>query len=479
MRILHVAAECYPAAKAGGLGDVAGALPKYLQNEGHDAAVIIPGYHLPWILKHTWEERFEGMVRMGGVQVPFRILELIDADLGFTLFSVDVPGLFDRNGIYNDPETGYGYSDEVERYIVFQQAVLKFVQHIGGIDILHCHDHHTGLIPFMVKYCPEYRNLNSIPTIFTIHNGQYHGAFAWDKAYLLPWYDAEARGLLEWSNWINPMAAAIKCCWRLTTVSNGYLEELQHNANGLESLLRQERMKSAGIVNGIDSEVWNPSADPMIAKQLEHDVQAYKAANKAVITSRFQVNPDLPLITFIGRLVYEKGADLLPEAIARFLYEGGQASFVVLGTGDPRIREAIVQLKHQFVNYFDTSIEYNETLSHQLYAGSDFLVMPSRVEPCGLNQLYAFRYGTIPIVRTTGGLAETVRDISEQDGNGLRFNDLSVEAISNSFHRAAMLANDADLLDHMRQHILNLDFSWEKATQHYIRIYQSLKIPTA
>jgi starch synthase len=479
MRILHVTAECYPAAKAGGLGDVAGALPKYLNNDGHDCAVIIPGYHTPWILKHTWEERFAGSTRMGGVQVPFRVLEVVDADLGFTLFSVDVPGLFDRNGVYNDPETGYGYADEVERYIAFQQAVLRFVQNMGGIDILHCHDHHTGLIPFMVKHCPEFRDLSSIPTVFTIHNGQYHGAFAWDKAFLLPWFDAEARGLLDWANWINPMATGIKCCWRLTTVSNGYLEELQHNANGLESLLRQERMKSAGIVNGIDSQVWDPSNDPMITAKLGHDVKAYKAANKATIASRFQINPELLLITFIGRLVYEKGADMLPEAIARFLYEGGKAAFVVLGTGDPRIREAIVNLKHHFVNYFDTSIEYNETLSHQLYAGSDFLVMPSRVEPCGLNQLYAFRYGTIPIVRTTGGLAETVRDISEQDGNGLRFNDLSVEAISNSFHRAVSLANDADLLDNMRQHILNLDFSWEKATEHYIRLYQSLKIPTA
>jgi len=149
------------------------------------------------------------MIRLNNVQVPFHVMECESNELGFSLFSVDIPGLFDRNGIYADANSGMPYSDEVERYIAFQQAVLKFIQHIGGIDIIHCHDHHTGLIPFMVKHCPEYRSLASIPTVFTIHNGQYHGSFSWDKAYLLPWYDAQARGLLDWDNRINPMATAI------------------------------------------------------------------------------------------------------------------------------------------------------------------------------------------------------------------------------------------------------------------------------
>ncbi len=478
MRILHVAAECYPAAKAGGLGDVVGALPKYLELASQEAAVIIPGYHLPWILNQSWNRVFSGMIRLNNVQVPFHVMECESNELGFSLFSVDIPGLFDRNGIYADANSGMPYSDEVERYIAFQQAVLKFIQHIGGIDIIHCHDHHTGLIPFMVKHCPEYRSLASIPTVFTIHNGQYHGSFSWDKAYLLPWYDAQARGLLDWDNRINPMATAIKCCWRLTTVSNGYLNELQYQANGLEVLLRQERMKSTGIVNGIDNKVWNPSTDPMIAFPLQGDLNKYKKKNKIELKKHFKFEEDRPLITFIGRLVYEKGADLLPDAISKFLYEGGKASFVVLGTGDPGIRDAFLRIKPFFENYFDTSIQYNEKLSHQLYAGSDFLVMPSRVEPCGLNQLYGFRYGTIPIVRSTGGLAETVIDISEPGGNGLKFNDLTIDAMCNSFHRAADIFNQNEALATIRQQILNLDFSWEKAALYYIQIYQSLKNPT-
>ncbi len=478
MRILHVAAECYPAAKAGGLGDVVGALPKYLELASQEAAVIIPGYHLPWILQQNWNRVFSGTIRLNNQQVPFHVMECDSEELGFSFFSVDIPGLFDRNGIYADPASGMPYADEVERYIAFQQAVLKFIQHIGGIDIIHCHDHHTGLIPFMVKHCPEYRSLSAIPTVFTIHNGQYHGAFSWEKAYLLPWYDANARGLLDWDNLVNPMATAIKCCWRLTTVSNGYLQELQYQANGLEILLRQERMKSIGIVNGIDTQVWNPSTDSMIAFPYKGDVDSFKKENKLKLKEHFHFHEEFPLITFIGRLVYEKGADLLPDAIAKFLYEGGKASFVVLGTGDPGIRDAFLRIKPFFENYFDTSIAYNEKLSHQLYAGSDFLVMPSRVEPCGLNQLYSFRYGTVPIVRSTGGLAETVTDLSQPDGNGLKFNDLTIDAISNSFHRAVEVFHQTNALKKIRERILHLDFSWEKAALHYIQIYQSLKNPT-
>ncbi|MEX1188442.1 MAG: glycogen/starch synthase [Bacteroidia bacterium] len=478
MRIMHVAAECYPAAKAGGLGDVVGALPKYLELAQQEAAVIIPGYHLQWILKQSWTKVFSSSVRMNNLQVPFHVMQCKNDDLGYHLFSVDIPGLFDRNGIYSDAESGMPYDDEVERYIAFQQSVLKFIQHIGGIDIIHCHDHHTGLIPFMIKYCPEYRSLAPIPTVFTIHNGQYHGAFSWEKSYLLPWYDASARGLLDWNNTVNPLATAIKCCWRLTTVSNGYLQELQYNANGLEVLLRQERMKSTGIVNGIDSKVWDPETDPMIDFNVLDDVAEFKKRNKDKLHEHFTFNGDLPLITFIGRLVYEKGADLLPAAISKFLNEGGQASFVILGTGDLGIRDSFLEMRPYFQNYFDTSISYNEGLSHQLYAGSDFIIMPSRVEPCGLNQLYAFRYGTLPIVRATGGLAETVIDISESDGNGLKFNDLSIDTICNSFHRAVGLYYLKDDFDRIRQRILHLDFSWETAAKNYIHIYQTLKNPS-
>lgn len=475
MKVLHVSAECYPAAKAGGLGDVVGALPKYLNQAGLEAGVIIPKYNQKWILNQPWELLYSSVVRMAGVQVPFYIKKNIGEDLGFELLTADIPGLFDREGIYTDNFTGYGYADETERYIVFQQAVLQFVQQLPGfVDVLHCHDHHAGLIPFMVKHCPEYRNLAHIPTVFTIHNGMYHGAFSWSKAYLLPWYDANSNGLLEWGNTINPLASGIKCCWQFTTVSPGYLMELLQAANGLEWLIRNEMPKATGIINGIDTDIWNPEKDPFISFKLNEGINEFKQENKNLLMNRFNVRNELPLITFIGRLVGEKGADLLPEAIARFLYEGGKASFVVLGTGDPSLKEAFIKLKHQFISYFDTSIEYNETLSHQLYAGSDFLVMPSRVEPCGLNQLYAFRYATVPIVRTTGGLADTVKDISSGNGTGIRFDDFSVEALIGAFKRAALVYERKDLLQELRENIIQLDYSWAVSAKKYIGIYKKL-----
>lgn len=474
MQILHISAECYPAAKAGGLGDVVGALPKYLNKAGHNAAVIIPGYKSKWIVSQRFDHVYSGTVRLAQLYVPFHIRVHSGNPIGFNLFIVDVPGLFDREGVYAD-SNGNGYSDETERYLVFQQAVLQFVKTLEvKPDVLHCHDHHTGLIPFMVQHCPEYRDLAGIPTIFTIHNGEYHGSFSWNRANLLPWYDGDANGLLDWAGRINPLACGIKCCWKLTTVSPGYLMELMQSSNGLEWLLRNELGKASGILNGIDNEVWNPANDPFLKYQFSDDITAYKDANKTGLQEEFNINTALPLITFIGRLVTEKGADLLAPAIARFLQEGGQAAFVVLGTGDPRIRDSFFTLKHHFVNYFDTSISYNEKLSHQLYAGSDFLAMPSRVEPCGLNQLYAFRYGTVPIVRSTGGLADTVTDISQPDGNGFRFDHFSVEALSNSFHRAAALYNQKELLHKLRASIMQLDFSWESAANQYVSIYQSV-----
>jgi len=476
MQILHISAECVPAAKAGGLGDVVGALPKYLNKTGDSASVIIPKYALPWIQNKPSKRIFSALVRMLHVQVPVHVEHYSGESLGFDLFYVDIPGFFDRNGVYADPLSGLGYTDETERYLLFQQAVLLFVSSVENKpDILHCHDHHTGLIPFMVKYCPEFKHLGYIPTVFTIHNGLYHGAFPWSKSALMPWYDGDARGLLEWNGMVNPLACAIKCCWYFTTVSHGYLRELANHSNGLESLIRSEWPKASGIINGIDSQTWNPSTDPLISHRFYNDISKYKAQNKAVVCERFKVKPELPLITFIGRLVSEKGADLLPESIVRFLERGGQATFVVLGTGDPGIRDRLIALKPHLVNYFDTSIEYNEQLSHQLYAGSDFLVMPSKVEPCGLNQMYAFRYGTIPIVRATGGLADTVIDIGDEGGNGIRFNQFSSDDLVYSFFRATDVYHQSDQLEALRAHIMNLDFSWEKSVNAYQSIYNRLK----
>jgi len=476
MKVLHISAECYPAAKAGGLGDVVGALPKYLHRLGGTSGVVIPKYRLPWIEGHNFQPVYHGAVRIHNYAVPFTIQQLQDTSLGFPFFVADIPGKFDRPGIYAGPD-GNHYGDEAERYLCFQQAVLQWILNSPGQPaVLHCHDHHTGLIPFMVKHCPEYRDLAYIPTVFTIHNGAYHGAYSWRNLYLLPFFDAEARGLLDWGNNINPLASAIKCAWRVTTVSPSYLQELQQDSNGLETLLQHEQHKCLGVLNGIDTQVWEPRTDEFIGHQLGSDLAAFKAVNKRVLQQRFHIDPRLPLVTFIGRLVREKGADLLPDLIDRVLRAGINVSFVVLGTGQQELHRAFQHLAYNFPGRFDVALEYNEGLAHQLYAGADFLIMPSRVEPCGLNQMYAMRYGTVPIVRSVGGLRDTVPDIGEPNdiGRGIRFDHFNLDDGHLAIYRASELYETKPVFEQIRERIIGIDFSWERSAQAYLDIYEEM-----
>jgi starch synthase len=478
MKVLHVSAECYPVAKAGGLGDVVGALPKYLAVHGQSAGVVLPKYDLKWVRNHRFTPIYRGAVRLHHDYVPFAIEKEADDSLGYPLFVVNIPGLFDRPGIYADPG-GWGYGDEVERYICFQQAILQWIAASPGRpEVLHCHDHHTGLIPFMIKYCPEYRSLANIPTVFTIHNGQYHGAFSWQKLYLLPFFEAAGRGLLDWNNTINPLAAGIKCAWRVTTVSPSYLRELAESSNGLEHLIRHEWHKCSGILNGIDAQVWDPHTDQYLSRTLQgdHDLEAFKRDNKLAIAQQTGLNPALPMMTFIGRLVGEKGADLLPDLFRRVLASGMRVGFAVLGTGEPWVGEALRQVAFAHPDRCAVALEYNENLAHLLYAGSDFLLMPSRVEPCGLNQMYAMRYASIPIVRRVGGLSDTVPDVGEPDGDGrgFQFSHFSVEDAFLAIYRAADFYHNSGRVAELRDRIRRIDFSWEHASLAYVHIYSEL-----
>lgn len=475
MHIIHIAAECFPAAKVGGLGDVVGALPKYLSKAGHRASVIIPRYKLKWIQERTVEVTFEAEVLFSGKSVNVRILRCADAELGFELFFADIPEYFDREGIYADYGSSLSYPDDTERWLIFQRVVLLYLTKMEHLpDVVHCHDHHTGLIPFMMKCCPEFEVLKEIPSLFTIHNGVYHGAFGWEKRALLPEFSDNDIGLLDWDKAINPLAAGIKCAWKFTTVSPGYLGELKISSAGLEYLVQHESAKAFGILNGIDVDVWNPATDNLLEHQFTGNVAEYKQANKALITQRFKLDHELPLISFIGRFALEKGADLLPASIRIFLERGGKASFMILGSGDPGIRDSILELKDTFTGFFDASIQYNERLSHQLYAGSDFLVMPSRVEPCGLNQMYAFRYGTIPIVRKTGGLADTVKDLSTPEANGITFQNIDSGELAVQFERAAELYQRRKEFEELRTKIMKLDFSWERSAATYLEMYKNV-----
>lgn len=467
MEIIHLSAECYPVAKVGGLGDVVGALPKYQNKLGHTAKVVMPAYHTKFLLEHEFEVVYDGLVKLGFRNFPVRILREKTNKLGFDLYLVHIEGLTDREGVY-------GYGDDTERFLAFQIAALDWMaQWEHKPDVIHCHDHHTGLVAFMAAYCGQFRSLASVPTILTIHNGQYQGQFGWDRLHLIPSFDLWKAGLLEWRGTINPLAAAIKCSWKVTTVSPSYLEEIKHSANGLESLLSQEWAKSAGILNGIDNEVWNPATDPMLYKAYDlKTAETGKAENKAELCSVFNLDVSKPLFTFIGRLVGEKGADLLPDIFYNVLSQyGKEIGILVLGSGDPQVEGRLNHLKQMFEGSYNVFIGYNEQLSHQIYSGADFLLMPSRVEPCGLNQMYALRYGTIPVVRRIGGLKDTVTDIGD-GGFGICHDQSNVWDVSRAMGRAMELYGDQNKVGEIRKFIMQLDHSWDKAAQEYINLYQ-------
>ncbi|HMO33727.1 MAG TPA: glycogen/starch synthase [Lacibacter sp.] len=470
MTIVHVTAECYPVAKAGGLGDVAGALPKYLQQAGHDAKVIMPMYRTRFLEANEWEVVHKGYTNLGDYFFDYTVIRETSNKLGFELYLVDIYGLLDRDKIY-------GYDDDAQRFTAFQIAVVDWMSYWNyRPDVVHVHDHHTALIPFMMQHCYRYNSLRSIPTILTIHNAQYQGWMGWERSVFLPPYDAWKTGLLDWENTINPLACGIRCANRVTTVSHSYLDEMRSASNGLEPLFEYEKGKCSGILNGIDADVWNPAADTYLRNDYTIAAAAEgKAKNKQELCDVFGLDPAKPLFIFIGRLVGEKAADLLPAVIGdSFHHIGREMTFLVLGSGDPQVEGELNGLRSLSQGDYNCYIGYNEGLSHLMYAGADFLLMPSRVEPCGLNQLYAMRYGTVPVVRNTGGLRDTVLDMGAPGGYGLLFNDASVGDITHAIWRALGLYQDAERLQAARTTMMGLDYSWEKTVQQYIDLYTAV-----
>lgn len=469
MNIIHVSAECYPAAKAGGLADVVGSLPKYQKLLGHKTSVVMPFYHNKFRASNTFKNIFSGYARMAHATYIFNVLVPENLQLGYDLYMIDIPGLFDRENIYS-------YADDSERFITFQIATLNWFCSLDSkIDVIHCHDQHTGFIPFMLSKIWDYRKFENTPTIFTIHNGEYQGQFGFDKLHYLPPFHSFFNGLIEWRGLINPLAAAIKSAWKVTTVSPGYMEEIMQSMSGLEDLLKVEREKCIGILNGIDTDVWNPETDPMLdANYGTENVAEGKNAAKDKLCQQFGLNPEKPLYAFIGRLVKEKGADILPDVIYRLLTEfHDKQNILILGSGEHFIEQGLLNLEKQFTGNYSSFIGYNEKLSHEIYAGADFLLMPSRVEPCGLNQLYALRYGTVPIVRRTGGLNDTVIDLGD-GGFGFCHVHCSTHDVIQSIKRANKFFSQKQKFHNNRKQMMQIDHSWNKAANDYLELYQSI-----
>lgn len=479
MEIIHVSAECYPYAKAGGLADVVGALPKYQQQLGHFVKIVVPMHRTDFLYKNEWLVEHKGNFTMGTLQLEYTIIKEKTNKLGVDFYCVDIYGLLDREKIY-------GYDDDTERFTAFQIAVTDWIsQWQHRPDIIHVHDHHAALIPFMMQHCFAYQHLSNIPVVLTIHNAQYQGWMSWDKGHYLPPWDTWQWGKLDWDNVINPLGCGVKCAYRVTTVSPTYMASLKHDANGLEHLFSMEEKKCTGILNGIDQALWNPATDTYILDNYSvKDTEQGKQLNKKKLCKDFKLNIKNPLFVFISRLVGEKAADLLPQVISDTLSQSSnEISVLILGSGDPSIEQQLEALKTNFSGNYNAQIGYNEKLAHQMYAGADFLLMPSRIEPCGLNQMYAMRYGTVPVVRSTGGLKDTVVDIDELEkylnntanqGNGICFNNASVEDIILAIQRAVGMYKDKEKLSAARMQIMQVNNSWENSAQKYIDVYQSI-----
>jgi len=338
---------------------------------------------------------------------------------------------------------------------------------------VHCHDHQSGLIPFFMKYGLDFKKLANIPTVFTIHNAGHPGAFPWSKHEVLPKFNEHDGGWLDWDNTIVALAAAIKCSWKVTTVSPNYLNEIANQESALQPLYRDERAKSQGIINGIDAELWNPKTDESLFFRFKKNWSEFKAKNQAQFCETFGLKQGLPIVGFIGRLAYQKGAELIPQAIEKVLKKDSRVNFVILGTGDKEIEKQLMAIDGAYDGRVKVMITYSESIARNIYASCDFLLMPSRYEPCGLNQLFAMRYGTIPIVRTTGGLKDTVIDIGDE-GGGITFYDANSSELAHAIMRGLELYAQPKWFEKVRKENGSKDFSWKKSVKEYANIYKEL-----
>ena len=470
MRILHCSAECYPYAKVGGLADVVGALPKYQNMLGHQASVVVPMHKTPFLFQHQWDVVYRGSIHLGYNTLSFTVIKEQSGELGFDLFAIDIHGLLDREKVY-------GYDDDLQRFIAFQLAIVQWVVAVKDLpQMIHVHDHHTAMIPFFLKHTGHGSRITSIKTVLTIHNAQYQGNMPWHQSDVLPHWDGWKTGLMEWNDQINSLACGIKCADKVNTVSHHYMHELRHHANGLEKLFEYEMGKCSGIINGIDYDVWNPMTDQLITTHFnESDVMQGKELNKKDLCAQFGFDEQLPLFIFIGRLVYDKGADLLSSFInAGFNKFGNNMNWLILGSGDRFLEDMLRGVAQHHSIHCKFVSEYNEPLSHQMYASADFLIMPSRVEPCGLNQLYALRYGTIPMVRRTGGLQDTVIDMGDEHGVGICFLHAKLEDMLHAMGRAMDLYHEKDMMEDLRKKMMKINNSWERSARDYIDLYNSI-----
>jgi starch synthase len=475
MKVLFVASECSPFAKTGGLGEVIGALPKALGKLGLDVRVVMPLYAgMPWhqfeslegvLSVPMWFGTAHGRVRLGrlpGSQVP--------------VYCLEHHRYFDRPHVYGPPPDAY--PDNLERFTFLSRGALELTKALGFIpDVIHAHDWQTALVPVYVDTVEWAQPLHGSATLYTIHNLAFQGVYD-GGAMRITGLGPEHYHSREFEHFgtLNLTKAALYRSTLLTTVSRNYAKEIQTPAFGcgLDGVLAERGHDLLGVPNGIDVEEWNPASDPHLAAHFDADDLAGKAECKAALQREagLPVRPSVPILALVTRLAPQKGTDVFAHALDRIL--AWDVQLVVLGSGDPEAERFFASRAGARSDRFCAWFPFDDVRAHRVQAGADFFVMPSRFEPCGLGQLYAKRYGTLPIVRATGGLVDTVTNYDEASGSGTGFvfHDLDPGSLADTIGWAVSTWYDRPAhIEVMRRRAMREDHSWDQAAREYVRLY--------
>lgn len=478
LKILFVASEIVPLVKTGGLADVCNALPSALRELGHDVRVALPCYGLiP--LEYRGQQEHMCVADVSGKRVYGALRTGVIPDTDIPVYLVEHNDYFDRRGLYGENEQDY--PDNLERFSFFNMALLHGVAQTGWMpDLLHCHDWHAALIPVYLQTLgrddPDWRG---VPSLFTIHNLAYQGAFdVWQLPQTGLDSFVQAYELLLHRNNLNLLKGAVRCATRLNTVSPRYAEEIQtpEYGHGLERELRARGNDLWGILNGVDYSFWHPSRDAFIPANYSIDDLSGKAVCKSALQQRLGLAPcDVPIFAMVTRMDWQKGLDLMNRALPILLENDVQ--FIILGTGDRMLENAFQDCARAHPEKMRAMTEFDPELSHLIEAGADFFVMPSYFEPSGLSQLYSLAYGTVPIVRKTGGLADSVKPLAPNQtgddiGTGIVFESPTVAALVQALEKAIPLYRSPDRLAAVRQAGMSRDFSWERSANKYAQLYE-------
>jgi starch synthase len=477
LRVLFATPEAVPFAKTGGLADVAGALPKFLQPLGCEVKLVMPYYRMVrtsgFPLQYLREEI---EVPLGG--------EVLRGDLYQGQLTPEIPVYFIGREEYFDREFLYGtpkgdYFDNAERFIFFSRAVLVLAQHLGfSPDIIHHHEWQTGLISaYLQSVYRENPFFSQTAVVFTIHNLAYQGLFIKEKLSLtgLPPEMYNPEGIEFWER-INLMKAGIVYGDVINTVSKKYSEEIQtpEFGYGLDGILRKRRQDLYGILNGVDYQDWDPAHDPHLAAPYSVHNMAGKKKCKKDLLKEFGLPASLekaPLLGVISRLADQKGFDLLAQILEELFQL--DLGFVLLGTGEKKYHDLFTEVAQKYPKKAGIRIAYDDRLAHKIEAGADLFLMPSKYEPCGLNQIYSLRYGTIPVVRATGGLDDTIThyDPSTGKGNGFKFKGYDAKELLEQIKRAIALYHQPEHWNQVQQNAMTADFSWQRSAEAYLDLY--------